>query len=338
MEVIILGRRDLKAVLEMPRVMEGVAEAYRSKARGQTAVWPLVSHHFEEHGAVMDIRSGAVFGSEQVHGLKMLNNFPKNAEQSLPGFNGMLMFFDSTTGIPQGVMDASYITCMRTGAAGALGARTLARPESETLLILGCGKQSIFQIAATLIAMPQIKRVLLASPHTYAKAVAFAESCAAQLREDFHLDVSAVSFEPVSDLAAAVGASDIIITVSPSRVPLIKKEWLRPGTHLSCIGADMEGKEEIDPAIFAGARVFADDLDQCVRVGEMELAISGGYIRKEDVAGELGQVLNGEIPGRTDPEQITLFDATGLALLDLVTGKRAVELAREKKLGVFADI
>lgn len=338
MEVIILGRRDLKAVLEMPRVIEGVAEAYRSKAKGQTAVWPLVSHHFEEHGAVMDIRSGAVFSGEQIHGLKMLNNFPRNAEKGLPGFNGMLMFFDSTTGIPQGVMDASYITCMRTGAAGALGAKVLARPDSETLLILGCGKQSIFQIAATLIVMPQIKRVLLASPHTASKAAAFVEGCAQQLREDFHLDVSGVTFEPVSDLAAAVGKSDVIITVSPSREPLIRKEWLRPGTHLSCIGADMEGKEEIDPAIFAGARVFADDLDQCVRVGEMELAISGGYLKREDVAGELGQVLAGEIPGRTDEEQITIFDATGLALLDLVTGKRAVELAREKKLGVIADI
>ena len=338
MEVIILGRKDLKAMLEMPRVIEGVAEAYRSKTRGQTAVWPLVSHHFEEHAAVMDIRSGAVFGSEQVHGLKMLNNFPHNAEQGLPAFNGMLMFFDSATGIPQGVMDASYITCMRTGAAGALGAATLARADSETLLILGCGRQSIFQIAASLIAMPQLKRVLLASPHTVSKAEAYAAGCAAQLREDFHLDVSGVTFEPVRDLAAAVGESDVIITVSPSREPLIKKEWLRPGTHLSCIGADMEGKEEIDPAIFAGDRVFADDLPQCIRVGEMELAISGGYIRPEDVAGELGQVLCGEIPGRTDDDQITVFDATGLALLDLVTAKRAVELAREKKLGIFADI
>ena len=133
MQVIILGRRDLERVLDLPSVIEGVREAYRLKAAGETAVWPLVAHHFEEQKAVMDIRSGAVFGAEQIHGLKMLNNFPGNRERGLPPFNGMLMVFDSRTGLPLGVMDAAYITCMRTGAAGAVAAAALSRPEADTL-------------------------------------------------------------------------------------------------------------------------------------------------------------------------------------------------------------
>ena len=119
---------------------------------------------------------------------------------------------------------------------------------------------------------------------------------------------------------------------------MIRREWVRPGTHFSCIGADMEGKEEIDPELFRGARVFADDLDQCVRVGEMELPVKQGILTREQVAGEIGQVLAGQIPGRTGREQITIFDATGLALLDLITGRQAVEAARERGVGLTADI
>ena len=100
----------------------------------------------------------------------------------------------------------------------------------------------------------------------------------------------------------------------------------------------MEGKEEIDPELFRGARIFADDADQCARVGEMEIPLKTGVITREQVAGEIGQVLSGLIPGRTSREEITIFDATGLALLDLVTGKRAIEAAREKGIGLTADI
>ena len=145
MEIRILSRNNLEKVLEMPKVIEGVKSVYKLKSKGDTAVWPLVEHHFEEKKAVMDIRSGGVFGDINLHGLKMLNNFPGNAVDGLPVFTGMLMVFDSNTGLPMGVMDASYITCMRTGAAGAIGAQALARPESDVLFVLGAGKQAMLQ-------------------------------------------------------------------------------------------------------------------------------------------------------------------------------------------------
>lgn len=337
MDVTILGRRDLEAVLEMPSVIEGVKSVYQLKAKGKTVVWPLVSYDFTESKAVMDIRSGCVFG-ENLHGLKMLNNFPLNAEKNLPPFNGMLMIFDSTTGIPLGVMDAAYITCMRTGAAGAIGAQTLARPDSQTLFILGAGKQAAYQIAATLIAIPRIKKVYVADALEPENARAFAADCPRRMREDFQISCQDVVFAAADDLEACVGDSDIIITVTPARKPVIEKEWVKPGTHFSCIGADMEGKEEIDPRIFEGARVYADDIAQCVKVGEMELPIKVGILKEAQIAGELGQVLCGLVPGRQSDEEITIFDATGLALLDLVTGKRAIDLAKAKKLGVTADI
>ena len=337
MDVKILGRKDLEKVLELPQVIEGVETVYKLKAEGKTVVWPLVSYDFEEYNAVMDIRSGCIFG-ENLHGLKMLNNFPLNKAKGLPPFNGMLMIFDSTTGIPLGVMDASYITCMRTGAAGAVGAKALARRDSKTLFVLGAGKQAIFQIAAAMILFPGLEKVYIATPLNLDHAARFAMECENTLKEKFALTCQNTVFAPVTDLAQCVGESDIIITVTPAKAPVIKKEWVKPGTHLSCIGADMEGKEEIDPQLFVGARIFADDKAQCMRVGEMELAIQGGFISADQITGELGEVLIGRIKGRLSDEDITIFDATGLALLDLVTGKKAIDLSKEKELGTTADI
>lgn len=338
MSVMILGRKELESVLKMDEVIEGVKSVYQLKARGDTVVWPLVSHEFTDKTAVMDIRSGGVFGSEQIHGLKMLNNFPFNKDQGLPPFNGMLMVFDSETGIPLGVMDAAYITCMRTGAAGAIGAQALARKDSQSVLLLGAGKQAEFQIAAILTAIPGIKRIFIGDLLDPMHGQSFAKECPLRLKRHFDITKDNCCFEAVSDLETAARESDIIITITPSRQPIIQKEWIRPGTHLSCIGADMEGKEEIDPQIFVKARIFADDIEQCIRVGELERPIRENIISKEAISGEIGQVLCGKKQGRLCDEDITIFDATGLALLDLVTGKRAIAQAKKLGLGLNAEI
>ena len=324
MQVIILGRRDLERVLDLPGVIEGVREAYRLKAAGETAVWPLVAHHFEEQKAVMDIRSGYDRGSE-VYGAKLLGTFPQNEKLGLPPFSGILVAMDGRTGLPKGIMDASFITSMRTGAAAAIGAYALARPESETLLVLGTGRQSIFMIGAALTAMPRIKTVYCAEPMNAEAAKPYAAACEEKLHSMFGFDARDVSFIPVGDLAESVWKSDIIITITRSTKPLIRREWVRSGTHLSCIGADMPGKEEIDPAIMHDAVVYVDDVDQCVEAGECELAIKGGFMTREHIAGQIGEVLLGPKPGRTGTEEITVFDATGLALLDLAVAKRIVD-------------
>ncbi len=339
MQVIVLNREEVKSVLEMGKVADGVRNVYRMKAQGKTGVWPLVSHDFTELNAVMDIRSGFVGGEFGLHGLKMLNSFPLNRNIGLPPFNGMLMLFDSKTGIPLGVMDASYITCMRTGAASAIGASTLSRPDSKKLMILGAGKQSAYQLAAAVLLMPNIEEVRIADPLDAENAARFASAMPERLVEEFGIkDRGYVKFSAAPDLPAAVNASDIVITITPSRAPVIMKEWVKPGTHFSCIGADMEGKEEIDPEIFRGARIFADDKPQCMRVGEMEIPIKKGVIGPDDVAGELGEVLDGRLEGRRNAAETTIFDATGLALLDIVTAKAALDGANARKIGTFVEM
>ena len=324
MKVVYFSRAELEKKLRMHGVIDAVEGVYRSKAKGETVVWPTVTHHFDDRGAVMDIRSGYDRGSE-VYGAKILGTFPENEKKGLPPFSGILLAVDGVTGLPKGIMDASFITSMRTGAAAAIGARTLARPESETLMVLGTGRQSLFMIGAALTAIPGIKRVLCAEPMDASRAVTYAAECPERLREMFGIPKGRAEFEPVRDLAEATGRADIVITITRATSPQIKREWVKPGTHFSCIGADMPGKEEIDPRILADARVFADDIDQCVNAGECELAIKGGFMEREHILGQIGEVLNGEKAGRTSPDDITVFDATGLALLDLAVAKLVVD-------------
>lgn len=334
-----LSREQIKQVLVMDQVIQGVEEVYRLKSQDETAVWPHVSYDFVAEQAVMDIKSGFVNGRLQLHGLKMLNSFPHNVEKDLPTFNGMMMLFDSGTGIPLGVMDASYITCMRTGAAGALGAKMLAREDSQNLLILGTGNQAVYQLAATLLLLPKIKTVRVANPRDIEKARKFVSGIVDRLKEEFDIEVSSnIRFEVVENLRESVENSDVIITVTRSKSPIIEKDWVKQGTHFSCVGADMEEKEEIDPEIFRDARIFVDDKQQCIQVGELEIPVKQGIIKESEIAGEIGDLLEGKIKGRTSNEEITIYDTTGIALLDLITAKVAIDLAKERNLGTFIEI
>lgn len=337
-EIRVLSQDDVKKVLNMNKAIAAVESVYRSKAENGTVVWPTVFHDFEKGKADMDIKSGYVKAAE-IHGMKSVSWFADNEKKGIPTLIGLILVFDSKTGVPIGILDAAYITGMRTGAAGAIGAKNLARKDSKNLFVLGAGNQAAFQIAAFLTEMPNLKKVRIADVLNPENAKKFAAGIHTRLVEEFGLTLSSdVSFEAVTNLQESVSDSDVIVTVTPSRSPVIKKEWVKPGTHLSCIGSDMEGKEEIEAEIFCGARIFADDKQHCMEVGEMELPLKNGVITKEDIAGEIGDLLVGNVQGRTSDEQITIFDATGMALLDLVTGKEALDAAEKLGLGATVNI
>ena len=143
------------------------------------------------------------------------------------------------------------------------------------------------------------------------------------------------SKKAAADLEQAVGQSDIVLTATPSYAPLIRAEWVRPGTHLSCIGADMSGKEELDPAIFRTARAFGDDRNQCFSVGECEIPHREGLLTELT---EIGDVLTGKAPGRTGADEITVYDSTGIALQDLASAAVILIRAEEKGVGLLAAL
>jgi ornithine cyclodeaminase/alanine dehydrogenase len=194
-------------------------------------------------------------------------------------------------------------------------------------------------LAATLVARPTLRKVVVVDPLDFGNAEGFARDAPGRLQDEFGLGgLEGTAFTASASLPEALAEADAVITVTRATEPVIRKQWVRPGTHFSCIGADMVGKEELDPELFVGARSFADDLGQCSRFGEMQTPFRMGLISESDIAGELGAVLAGTLAGRRTEAEITIFDATGLALLDLATGKLAIDRARVLGIGTQATI
>lgn len=304
-KVRVLNEEVIKDVIDMKQVIEAIEEVYRLKSNQKTEVFDMVFHEFERGVADMDIKSGHLKG-EDIFGLKIVSWFKDNEDKKLPMLIGTTMVFDSKSGMPIGMLNAEYITGMRTGAAGAIGSKYLARENSNDLLMVGAGHQATFQIAATLISMPNIKNVRIYDPIDSNNANKVAGSIKDILNNkflskyentDIYDEISKkfhVNFEGVDNLETAVRMSDVIITATPSRKPLIMKEWVKKGTHFSCVGSDMNGKQEIDENILACARVYVDDMNQALDVGEIEIGIKNNTISKEDIICEIGDVIIGK--------------------------------------------
>ncbi|ALC85260.1 alanine dehydrogenase [Bacillus sp. FJAT-22090] len=332
----VLSNEIVKQVLKVNQVVDLVETVYKSKSESKTETWPTIFYDFEPGKADMDIKSGFL-KSEKLFGHKTVTWFGENEEKGIPTLIGLIVVFDAETGKPLGITDASFITGIRTGASGAIGAKYLARKNSKNLLVLGAGNQAIFQIAATLTALPNLKKVMI-SARNKIKLESFISSISLRLQHEFGIDTETIIFEEVECLESAVKNSDIIITATSSRVPLIKNQWVQKGTHISCIGADMVGKQEIESEIMSKASIYVDDIEHCVQVGEIELPLKQGIITEGNINGEIGDLILGKIKGRSNDEQITVFDATGMALLDIYTAKIALQTAEEKGLGIKSEI
>lgn len=332
----ILGKKEIAQVTDLKKVITCVEDVYCQKAKGETVVWPTTFYEFDPGHADMDIKSGYLKASG-IFGHKTVSWFGANGEKGLPELAGAIMVFSARTGMPLGLLDGAYITGIRTGAAGAIGARYLARRDSEHLLVVGSGNQAFYQIAAMLTVFPQLKRITVANPLSLQYAQRFVDALPGRLQQELGIGCTA-ALSAVQSPQAPLADSDIVITVTPSKTPLIQKEWVRPGTHFSCIGADAEGKEELDPRLMAGARIFVDDKVHCVAAGEVELPIKAGVISEAEILGEIGQLILGQKQGRTADSEITIYDATGMALLDLAAAKAALDAAEERQLGQTAEL
>ena len=327
-EIRIISAAEVERLFTVKMALEAVEKAYTAKEGGSGSVWPMVFHDFETGVADLDIKSGDLDG---VFGLKLVSWFGENPSRGLPELYGTLLLCARESGAPLALMNAGGITGLRTGAAAAVGAKYLARPDSKRLLMVGCGAQSPYLVAATLCAMPGIESVVLANPHNPSKAVkklpAMREKVTALLAGSGA--ERSFEFTATDSLEAAVREADIILTATPAREPMIKADWVQPGTHLSCIGADISGKQEIDSAVFAAARAFGDDRAQCFAVGECEIPHRDGILTELT---EIGAVMLGKAPGRLTSDDVTVFDSTGIALQDLASA--AVILERAEAIGV----
>lgn len=333
-EIRIISAAEVERLFTVKMALEAVEKAYTAKEGGSGSVWPMVFHGFETGVADLDIKSGDLDG---VFGLKLVSWFGENPSRGLPELYGTLLLCARESGAPLALMNAGGITGLRTGAAAAVGAKYLARPDSKRLLMVGCGAQSPYLVAATLCAMPGIESVVLANPHNPSKAVKKLPATREKVTALLAGSGAERSFEftATDSLEAAVREADIILTATPAREPMIKAEWVQPGTHLSCIGADISGKQEIDSAVFAAARAFGDDRAQCFAVGECEIPHRDGILTELT---EIGAVMLGKAPGRLTSDDVTVFDSTGIALQDLASAAVILERAEAIVVGTVVTL
>ena len=245
-----------------------------------------------------------------IAGVKIVNVHPQNRDYHLPTVMATTVILDVETGLPQAVINATALTDLRTGGAGGVAAKYLAPAKEIVLGVIGAGRQADAQIAA-IAAELTVREVRI-----WNRNPANAERLAGKWAS---LNAASVSLEKACD-------SDVLVTTTPSRAPLVKDAWIHEGTHINAIGADAPGKQEIDPAILQRASVYVDDREQAVHSGEVNVPISNGLYSVNQIAGTLGEVVIGQ-KGRKSTNEITLFDSTGLAIQDLAIAHLAMQSA-----------
>jgi alanine dehydrogenase len=319
-EVVVLSRAELQQLLSLEIVIPIIEKAFIAFADGRTIAYPVVREQVEAHRGIFGIKSGYL-KDENVIGLKAGGFWLDNPKRGLMAHQSSAVMFDPETGLPTAFMDGNHITVIRTAAVGALAARVLSREGSRVAAILGCGAQGTGQAQALLqVRGIQEIRAFDALPET---AKRFADTLAS----------SGVTVHIAATAEDAVRGADIVVTATTGRQPVLRSEWVVPGMHVSAFGTDTKGKVEVESALFARATVVVDDVVQATTIGETQHPVAQGVIRVEDIRATLGEILAGRKPGRTRKDEITLFDATGLAFQDLVCGHLAVKQAAERGLG-----
>jgi len=245
-----------------------------------------------------------------IAGVKIVNVHPGNRDVGLPTVMALTLILDPATGQPTAILNATRLTDMRTGAAGAVAAKYLAPKKECVLGVIGTGRQAEAQALAT------AQVISLTNVRVWGRNPAHAEAFATRLAP---LDAKSVSIEQACDC-------DVLVTTTPSRAPIVKNEWIHEGTHINAIGADAPGKEELDPTILHRARVFVDDPAQAFHSGEINVPINKGLYKPCMIAGTLGEVVIGRRK-RENPDEITVFDSTGLAIQDLAIASIAIRQA-----------
>ena len=301
-----LDEPTLRALISPAGAVAAIREAFRADGEGRTAVPAVINLPVPGTRGEFHVKTAWVDGVPLV-AVKVASGFYDNPALGLPTGSGLMALFDASTGMPLGLLfDNGFLTDIRTGAAGAVAADVLARRDARTVGVIGSGVQARLQVAC-LREVRRVDRVIAWSIDPPGL-----ELYCDEMRAAYNIEaVAAKSAEAVCD------AADILITATPSREPLVRVEWLRPGTHVTAVGADTPGKQELEAACLARADlVVVDRLAQCARVGELSHALAAGLLREADVQAQLGEIVAGRKPGRTSGDQITICDLTGVGFQD----------------------
>jgi alanine dehydrogenase len=320
--MLVLSRSDVLALLTVPDCIDAVEAAFRSHAERRTLGPGVLGVPASAGG--FHIKAAGLVGDRSVFAAKINANYPENPKRfGLPTIQGTVVLADARNGVPLAIMESGSITALRTGAATAVAAKFLARKDARAVTLVGCGVQGEVQLAA-LAAVRPFERVWLVDTDA-ARAEALAERVAGRHGADA---------KARADLRGALAESDICVTCTPSRRAFISPGDVPPGMFIAAIGADSQGKQELDPSLVAAATLVVDVLDQCAEIGELQHALASGLMTLDDVHAELADVVVGRRPGRTRPDEVTVFDSSGTALQDAAAAVAVYDRARAVGRGV----
>ena len=319
--MLILGHEDVLAALSPEACEDAMAEVLAAHARGEARM-PLRSMvPFEGAAGFMATMPAWRGGDDPVFSLKSLVIVAGNPARGIDTHQGTVTLFDGSTGEPRAILDASAVTEVRTAAVSAVATRVLAREDARVLAILGAGVQGRSHLRA-LVPVREFEEVRVYAPsRAHAQAVADGRATVASSAEE------------------AVRGADVVVTATSSSQPVISRAWLAPGAHVNAVGASVPSARELDLETVVDGALFCDSRESLRNeAGEFRLALEQGAISGEDhVRAELGEVLAGMAPGRTGPDELTVFRSLGLAVEDLAAAVRAVARARELGIGTEVD-
>lgn len=296
-----------------------VQDVFAAMARGDAYNFPVIREAIGYADALYGFKSG-FDRAGQVLGVKSGGYWPGNMDKGLTNHQSTVFLFDPDTGKLAALVGGNYLTALRTAASSAVSISHLARKDAKVLGMVGAGHQSGFQLRAAVDQRP-FEKVVAWNPHPE-----MLPNLAA-IAEEIGLEFEAVSQQELGAQA------DVIITITSAFEPLLMKDWIKPGTHLACMGTDTKGKQEVDAALVAAASVFTDEIAQSISIGEAQHAIAHGTLTQAHIT-PIGAVINGDHSGRSDDREITLFDGTGVGLQDLAVASVALKMANQQGKGV----
>ncbi len=321
-ETLLIKQSEIKELIEMKEVIESVETAYSVHATRNVQMPAKKYLFFKKYNGDLRIMPAFITNMDEA-GVKCVNVHPENPlKNNLPTVMGLIELFDPKSGFPISVMDGTWITNMRTGAAAGVGTKYLARKDSSTLGIIGAGKQAFTQLMA-------LKEVMdIEHAKVFCRTCSSRENFANMVRKSLGVNIDAVETaqEAVKDV-------DIVVTVTPANKPVLKTEWISEGTHINAMGADAPGKQELESGILKKARIFIDCWEQARHSGEINVPVDEGIITRDSITAKIGDVIIGKAEGRLSDEDITIFDSTGLAVQDVVTAWKIYEKALKNGVG-----
>ncbi|HEU5417283.1 MAG TPA: hypothetical protein VFV41_06295 [Streptosporangiaceae bacterium] len=306
MQVRVVTEQVVRALISPAEAVAAVRESLIQLAQGAVIMPEQSALDLADARGDMHIKGGYLRGAPYFS-YKAAAGFYDNPKRGLPVNSGLVLVFDAETGFPAAILlDNGYLTDVRTGAAGAVAADLLARPEAGTAAILGAGVQARRQLELLREVRP------IAQASVWARRSEQAAEFAREMTAALGLPVT-----PAGSVHEAVDGASIVVTTTPAREPLISADWLGPGQHVTAVGADLPGKQELDPAVFARAdKVVVDSVAQAVHGGDIHQAIAAGQFSRSAIHAELGEIAAGMRPGRERADELTIADLTGLGVED----------------------